>query len=40
MATVRNDMIISRAARDADPLTCNGEAFTTFGTLASWVSLR
>jgi hypothetical protein len=36
----RDDMVISRAARDADPLTCNGEAFTTLGTLASWVSLR
>lgn len=36
----RDDMIISLAARDADPLTCNGEAFTTFGTLPSWVALR
>lgn len=36
----RDDMIISRAARDADPLTCNGETFTTTGTLASWVALR
>lgn len=36
----RDDMIISRAARDADPLTCNGETFTTTGTLANWVALR
>jgi hypothetical protein len=32
----RNDFIISQAARDADPLTCAGETFTSFGTLPSW----
>ncbi len=36
----REDMIISRAARDADPLSCDGETFTTQGTIPSWVSLR
>jgi hypothetical protein len=36
----RDDMIISRAARDADPLSCNGETFTTLGTIPSWVPLR
>jgi len=36
----REDMIISRAARDADPLSCNEGTFTTLGTIPSWVSLR
>lgn len=36
----RDDMIISRGARDADPLSCNAETFTTPGTIPSWVSLR
>ncbi len=36
----RDDMIISRAARDADPLTCNGESFLTAGTLPNWVLLQ
>lgn len=36
----RGDMIIARAARDADPLACSGDTFTTFGSLASWISLR
>jgi hypothetical protein len=36
----REDMIISRAARDADPLSCNGKTFTTPGTIPNWVSLR
>lgn len=36
----RDDMIISRAARDADPLSCNEGTFTTQGTIPSWVSLR
>lgn len=35
----RDDMIISQAARDADPLACNGESFTTRGTLPRWVAL-
>jgi hypothetical protein len=36
----RADMIISQAARDADPLTCNGESFLTRGTLPRWVALN
>jgi hypothetical protein len=36
----RADMVISRTARDADPLTCNGETFTGLGALPSWVVLR
>ena len=36
----RDDMIMSRGARDADPLSCNAETFTTPGTIPSWVSLR
>ena len=33
----RDDYIITAVARDADPLTCSGETFTSTGTLASWV---
>ena len=33
---LRDDFIISRAARDADPLTCSGDTFTSFGSLPSW----
>jgi hypothetical protein len=36
----RESAIITRAERDADPLTCDGERFTSAGTLASWVPLR
>jgi hypothetical protein len=32
--------IISRAERDASPLTCNGETFSSPGTLPTWVNLR
>ena len=32
--------IISREARDADPLTCSGETFLTSGNLADWVILN
>jgi hypothetical protein len=35
----RDAMVISKAERDADPLTCDGEAFTGSGTLPSWVTL-
>lgn len=35
----RDTMIISKAARDADPLTCNGDAFTTTGSIPDWVVL-
>ena len=36
----RADVIISKAERDADPLTCNGDAFTNSGTLENWVFLN
>lgn len=32
--------IISREARDADPLACGGETFINFGNLADWVILN
>lgn len=35
----RNEVIISRDERDADPLNCNGEEFTTESSLESWVLL-
>lgn len=36
----RSDMIISKAQRDADPLTCTGDQFATSGTLENWVVLN
>ena len=39
-ATTRDAFITTRAARDADPLTCNGETFTSFGTLQAWFQLN
>ena len=33
----RSDFIISEATRDADPLTCDGETFTSSGSLPSWI---
>ncbi len=36
----RNDAIISKEARDADPLTCDGEEFTDSGNLENWVILN
>jgi len=38
--TSRNDAIISKEARDADPLTCDGEEFTAGGNLENWVILN
>jgi hypothetical protein len=35
----RQDAIIPRADRDADPLTCNGETFEDAGTIENWVYL-
>ena len=32
----RSDFIISEATRDADPLACDGETFTSSGSLPSW----
>lgn len=38
-ATSTTDFIITEAARDADPLTCDGETFLTTGSLADWYVL-
>ncbi len=39
-ANSRSDFIISKEARDADPLNCSGETFGTQGTLENWVNLK
>jgi hypothetical protein len=36
----RQDMIISKEERDADPLTCEGESFLDRGHLPGWVDLH
>jgi hypothetical protein len=36
----RTDVIISKEARDGDPLTCNGETFQGPGNLPNWVTLQ
>jgi hypothetical protein len=36
----RADAIITKAQRDADPLTCTGDAFATTGTIGNWVVLN
>lgn len=36
----RSDLIITKEARDADPLNCSGETFGTSGTLENWVTLN
>jgi len=36
----RQDFVISREARDADPLECSGETFLTGGHLEDWVTLH
>ena len=38
--TKRETMIITKEARDADTLTCNGDAFFSEGTLPNWVVLK
>ena len=38
--TSRNTAIITKEARDAEPLTCSGEVFVTRGTLENWVILN
>jgi len=38
--TSRNDAIITREERDADPLTCIGETFVDTGNLENWVTLN
>jgi hypothetical protein len=36
----REDMIISKTLRDTNPLTCNGDAFTSPDVLENWVILK
>jgi hypothetical protein len=36
---MRDDMIISKAIRDANPLSCSGDTFITADTLENWVVL-
>ena len=36
----REDMIISKATRDANPLTCSGDTFITSDTLVNWFILN
>jgi hypothetical protein len=38
--TSREDAIISKEERDADPLTCDGETFANGGNLENWVVLN
>ena len=38
--TARADMIVTRAQRDADPLTCDGQAFQSASSLPDWVDLN
>lgn len=33
----RSDFVITEAERNADPLTCDGQAFTSNGSLARWI---
>ena len=37
--TSREQMIISKEERDADPLSCSGETFASEGNIPNWVSL-
>jgi hypothetical protein len=36
----RSECIISKEARDTDPLNCNGDAFSTEGTIPNWIVLK
>jgi hypothetical protein len=38
--TSRTQLILSKEARDADPLNCTGEAFGKAGSLTNWVELN
>ena len=38
--TSRNDFIISKEARDTDPINCNGETFGSSGTISNWSVLK
>jgi hypothetical protein len=35
----RGELIISQAARDAEPLTCNGDSFAGPGSIPNWIDL-
>jgi hypothetical protein len=39
-ATSRSQFIITKEARDADPLNCTGDAFANEGTIQNWVELQ
>lgn len=39
-ANTRSDFVITREARDASPLQCDGETFLNSGTLENWVTLN
>ncbi len=39
-AKTREDFLISKAWRDAHPLTCDGETFTSTDTIQNWVILQ
>jgi len=39
-ANARSDFVITREARDASPLQCNGETFLNIGNLENWVTLN
>ena len=39
-AKTRDDFLISKAWRDAHPLTCDGETFTSTDTIQNWVKLQ
>lgn len=36
----RNDLIISKTVRDANPLTCSSDTFTSADTIENWVILK
>lgn len=36
----RTDAIITKEARDADPLSCNGDSFASSGNIENWVTLN
>ena len=38
--STRADCIISKEARDADPLNCTGDTFGTQGTISNWIILN
>ena len=39
-AQSRDDFIISKEARDSDPLNCTGETFGTPGTIENWFTFQ